>query len=98
MDSRLLIVNCHHHEFKCVPIGSFGLCDYLARHDIPARIFNAALYSRAEYVARLEECVLDYQPSHIGLIIHWKELLENALYLAFALKSRFPERVILCGG
>ena len=98
MAGKLLIVNGHHHEFKCIPIGSFGLCDYLGRRGGEARILNLALYPAEGYLARLEAEVRRFSPDLVGLVIHWKELLENALHVAFFLKAKFPRVRIVAGG
>ena len=43
--SRLLIINCPSEYFVNVPMGTFGICDYLSQKNIEARILNLALYN-----------------------------------------------------
>ncbi|MEW6162676.1 MAG: radical SAM protein, partial [Nitrospirota bacterium] len=45
MQSRLLIINCPSEYFVYIPMGTFGICDYLDRKKIQVRLLNLALYN-----------------------------------------------------
>jgi hypothetical protein len=55
MEPRLLIINGHSAYFAYVPMGTFGLCDYLGQKKIPARIVNPALYDKAQVSTVLDD-------------------------------------------
>ena len=95
---KILIVNGYDSEWLLIPMGTFGLCDYLHQHGIKAKIFNAALYDKSEYLQRLRKIIENYKPDYIGLILHWKELFENHILLSTTIKELFPDISIISGG
>lgn len=98
MHGKLLIVNSYHPNARYVPMGAFGICDYLALQGHQARIWNGALYTPMEQVRRLDAEVRRFQPDVIGLIMQWKEYTESAIRLADELKRSFPKTKIIAGG
>ena len=95
---KFLIVNGFHPELAYVPLGSFGLCDYLIRTGARVKIFNASLYPYDNHLDALESTIREFEPDHVGIVIHWKELLESALFLSFFIKKKFPGIRIVAGG
>ncbi len=98
MLGKLLIVNSYHPSARYVPMGAFGICDYLARQGHQAMIFNGALYPMEEQAPRLDAEIRRFKPTVIGLIMQWKEYTESALHLARQMKRRFPVIPIIAGG
>lgn len=45
MQSKLLIINCPSEYFVYIPMGTFGICDYLDQKKIQVRLLNLALYN-----------------------------------------------------
>jgi len=70
MQTRLLIINCPSSYFIHVPMGTFGLCDYLGRRNISSKILNLALYDNNAIVRNLDSQLVQFRPSHIALIFH----------------------------
>jgi len=95
---RFLIVNGYHDIWHYVPMGSFGICDYLETKGIRSRIFNAAIYKKNNYIGKLNEVIGKYRPTHIGLVLHWKELLENVIFLSDTIKKAHPQITLVAGG
>jgi hypothetical protein len=60
---RLLIVNCASPYFFYIPMGCFGLCDFLRQQGIEARIFSPSLYPETEARQRLHAALDDFQPT-----------------------------------
>ena len=98
MRSRLLIINCPSAYFVHLPMGSFGLSDYLNRQEIPVRILNLALYDRSQTASVLNHYLDQFQPTHVGLIFHWQEIAEGVLWAGEHVRSRMDEAKIICGG
>ena len=98
MRSRLLIINCPSAYFVHVPMGTFGLSDYLNRQEIPVRILNLALYDRSQTATVLNRYLDQFQPTHVGLIFHWQEIAEGVLWTGQHVKSRMDQVKIICGG
>jgi hypothetical protein len=94
---RLLIINCASPYFFYIPMGSFGLCDFLARQGIEARIFSPSLYAEAEVGARLVEVLEQEKPSHVGLVCHWQETA-HGLFDALALVRAWSREVVTLAG
>ena len=63
-------------------MGTFGVCDYLGRKNIPVKIINLSLYDNTDTEPILEEYLNQFQPTHIGLIFHWQETAEGALWVS----------------
>jgi len=81
-----------------VPIGTFGLCDYLRQKNIRVRLLNLSIYDTAEAERTLEYYVELFHPTHIGLIFHWQETAEGFLWTAEFMKSCFKHLKIISGG
>ena len=77
MQPRLLIINCPSAYFVHVPMGTFGLCDYLSQKKIPARMLNLALYDKTQMATVLNRYLKQFRPTHVGLTFHWQETKED---------------------
>jgi radical SAM superfamily enzyme YgiQ (UPF0313 family) len=98
MQPKLLIINCPNPYFAYVPMGTFGLCDYLNQREIQARILNLALYNEPQMATVLNHYLEQFQPSHVGLTFHWQETVEGVLWVAQHIKARMDEAKTICGG
>jgi hypothetical protein len=97
-EPKLLIINCHDPDLIQIPMGSFGICDYLRKKKIKAKILNLAIYSKEEYLKKLDYYLNSFKPTHVGLTLHWKELVMNVIQVGEHIKSRYKDIKILCGG
>jgi hypothetical protein len=52
--------------------GTFGLCDYLKKRVITAKILNLALYETERQFTVLAQQIDRFRPTHIGVILHWQ--------------------------
>jgi hypothetical protein len=98
MPPRLLIINCSSPYFFYIPMGTFGLCDYLDQRDLTATIFNPALYPAREMPAQLLATLNALQPTHVGLVLHWQETAHGLLTALDAVKLWNPAVITFCGG
>jgi hypothetical protein len=98
MQSRLLFINCPSEYFLYVPMGTFGICDYLSRKNIPVKILNLSLYDYREADTVLEDYLKLFQPTHIGLIFHWQETAEGVLWVGESIRSSYRHLKIITGG
>ena len=98
MRSRFLIINPPSEYFFYIPMGTFGLCDYLEQKGIPAKVLNLALYREADISKVLKQHIDAFQPTHIGLIFHWQDTAEGFLRTGEYIRSRHGSVKILCGG
>jgi hypothetical protein len=98
MKPKLLIINCPSEYFAYIPMGTFGLCDYLRGKGINARILNLALYSETETDKVLAHYLASFQPTHIGLIFHWQETAEGFLWAGERIRLRSENVKIIAGG
>ncbi len=98
MPPRLLIVNCASPYFFYIPMGSFGLCDFLAQRGVEARIFSPSLYPEAESGQRLREALERLRPTHVGLVCHWQETAHGLLAALATVRDWSDSVVTLCGG
>ncbi|MEW6419456.1 MAG: hypothetical protein AB1480_15305 [Nitrospirota bacterium] len=98
MQSRLLIINCPSEHFLHIPMGTFGLCDYLAQKNIDVKLLNLALYNIEEMDNILNKHIELFQPTHIGLIFHWQDTAEGVLWTGEYIKSHFDHIKLICGG
>jgi hypothetical protein len=98
MQSRLLFINCPSEHFLYVPMGTFGVCDYLNQKKIPVKILNLSLYDHREADSVLEDYLNLFQPTHIGLIFHWQETAEGVLWVGEYIQSRYRHLKIITGG
>lgn len=79
-------------------MGSFGLCDYLVKKNIPAKLLNLAVYRENERGDVLRHCLESFQPTHAGLILHWQETAEGFLRVGEQIKSFDKNIHIISGG
>ena len=98
MQSRFLIINPPSAYFFHIPMGTFGLCDYLNRRNIPVRILNLALYDENRMATVLNRYIEQFRPTHVGLTFHWQETAEGVLWVGQHLKSSMDRVKIICGG
>lgn len=98
MSPRLLIINASSPFFFYIPMGTFGLCDYLEKHDIPSRIFNPALYPDSVADTQLQEQLRIFAPTHVALVFHWQETADGLLDIASQLKQWKPDVPVIVGG
>jgi hypothetical protein len=95
---RLLIINCPNEYFKYIPMGSFGLCDYLSRRTIDAKLLNLAVYDENSVGEVLTHYLNVFQPTHVGLIFHWQETAEGFLWAGEQIRTHNKKLKILAGG
>lgn len=98
MQTRLLIINCPGANFLHIPMGTFGLCDFLNQRKIPAKILNLALYDETDMASIIDYHIEQFRPTHAGLILHWQETIEGVIRAAQHIKSRTDPARIICGG
>jgi len=98
MPPRLLIINCASPYFFYIPMGTFGLCDFLGQQGIVARIFNPALYNEEEMPQRLVAALDDLAPTHVGLVLHWQETAHGLIRALQLVKAWNPAVITLAGG
>jgi hypothetical protein len=98
MQSRLLIINCPSPYFGYIPIGTFGLCDYLNQRNMPVRIVNLSLYDESQMATLLDHHLEQFRPTHVGLTFHWQETAEGVFSVGQHVKSRMNQIKIVCGG
>ncbi len=96
--SRLLIINCASPYFFYIPMGAFGLCDYLGQRGVACRIFSPSLYPEAAMRERLLAVLHQVQPTHVGLVCHWQETAHGLLDALAVVREWSAEVVTLCGG
>jgi hypothetical protein len=95
---RLLIINCPSEYFKYIPMGSFGLCDYLSRRTIDAKLLNLAVYEEERAADVLTRYLKAFHPTHVGLIFHWQETSEGFLWAGEQIRAHDKKLKILAGG
>lgn len=98
MQSRVLIINCASEYFVHIPMGTFGLCDFIGRKDIPVRLLNLALYKNDEMGRTIDHYLNLFKPTHVGLVFHWQETAEGVLSAGEYIKSGHDGIKIICGG
>ena len=79
-------------------MGSFGLCDYLSRRNIDAKLLNLAVYEEERAGEALTRHLNAFQPSHVGLIFHWQETAEGFLWAGEQVRAHDKNLKILAGG
>jgi hypothetical protein len=79
-------------------MGTFGICDYLSRRNIPVKLLNLALYKEAETRRVLEHHLESFRPTHVGVIFHWQETAEGFLRVGEIVKSCNRDIRIISGG
>lgn len=98
MQSRLLIINCPSAYFSHIPMGTFGVCDYLNQKGIPARILNLALYNETQIATVLDHHLERFRPTHVGLTLQWQETAEGVIWAGQHIRSIADSVKIICGG
>ena len=98
MNSRLLIINCPSEYFVYIPMGTFGLCDYLSKKNLPVKLLNLALYRGEEREETLHAYLNKFQPTHVALILHWQETAEGFLHVGGQVKLFNKDIQIITGG
>ena len=94
---RLLIINCASPYFFYIPMGVFGLCDYLGQRGVACRIFSPSLYPEAGMGERLLAVLDEVRPTHVGLACHWQETA-HGLVEALAVVRAWSGEVVTIGG
>jgi hypothetical protein len=79
-------------------MGSLGLCDYLGRRTIEAKLLNLAVYEENSAGEVLTHYLKAFLPTHVGLIFHWQETVEGFLWAGEQIRSHDKTLKILAGG
>ena len=95
---KILMVNGLHYNCRYIPMWPFGLCDFLYQRGVKSKIFNASVYNKNDYLVNLKRTIRSYKPDYVGLIIHWKELIENIIFLSNEIKKTIPNILLVAGG
>lgn len=98
MRPKLLIINCPGEYFFHIPMGTFGICDYLSKKGIQVKLLNLALYKRKETDALLSHYMNLFQPTHVGIVFHWQETAEGVIDVAQYIKLNYNGVHVICGG
>ncbi|WP_028583360.1 hypothetical protein [Desulfogranum mediterraneum] len=98
MRPRLLIINAASPYFFYIPMGAFGVCDFLEQHQIASQLFNPALYPQPQVAERLLERLSAFQPSHVALLFHWQETVHGMEQALEIVRGWSRETVTLVGG
>jgi len=98
MRPKLLIINCPSEYFFHIPMGTFGICDYLSKKGIQVKLLNLALYNRKETDALLSHYMNLFQPTHVGIVFHWQETAEGVMDVAQYIKLKYDDVHVICGG
>ena len=98
MSARLLIINPASPFFFYIPMGTFGLCDYLESHGIASHIFNHALYDTQAADVSLTQTLLDFEPTHVAVIFHWQETAHGVQHILERLHLHSPQLPVIIGG
>lgn len=100
MSNKLLIINL----IKYFPMGTLGVCDYLSKNNVPTKLLNLPFFAPGRAVFTSEDYktitkyINEYKPTHLALILHWKE---NYLFFITAgeyIRKFHPTLKIICGG
>lgn len=94
----ILIVNPHSAEFFYLPVGTLAIADYLRSHDLEVAVLNLPSYGRDEAMRRLDKIMVDQRPKAVGLILHWKEVINGFTEAGSYLARSWPETPIWVGG
>ena len=98
MRPKFLIINCPSEYFFHIPMGTFGICDYLSKKGIQVKLLNLALYNRNETDALLSHYMNLFQPTHVGIVFHWQETAEGVMDVAQYIKLKYDGVHVICGG
>ncbi len=81
-----------------IPMGTFGICDYLDQKKIQVRLLNLALYDKTEIGKVLKRYMDVFRPTYVGLIFHWQDTAEGFLWAGEYIKSCDDKVKIISGG
>ena len=95
---RLIIVNCASPYFFAIPMGAFGLADYLEQRGVAVQLINPALYREDEANERLTQALETFQPTHAAFAFHWQETAHGLLGALATVRAWNPTVPTLCGG
>ena len=95
---RLAIVNCASPWFFAIPMGAFGLADYLEQRGVAVCLVNPALYREDEAGERLTAALEAFRPTHAAFAFHWQETAHGLLAALAAVRAWNPEIPTLAGG
>ncbi len=98
MKSKLLIINCPSEYFFHIPMGTFGICDYLCKRGVEVKLLNLAQYDKTEKEAFISLYVNRFQPTHVGIVFHWQETAEGVIAVGEYLKQHYDWVKVICGG
>lgn len=96
MDRMLFINPQNSFPHEAIPMGIFGMCDYLSLYGIETRIFHAGLYN--DYKKKLFKCIEEFKPKAISIPFHWKETLLSFVQISKLIKVNYPNISIITGG
>ncbi|HVU32411.1 MAG TPA: hypothetical protein VHE61_03185, partial [Opitutaceae bacterium] len=94
----LLIFNPPNPEFYYVPVGTFAICDWLRQRGYQSRIVNLCLPSCDPISRRIRGVLEQYEPRNVGLVLHWKETLNQVLGVGAIVDEFRPGLPIWAGG
>lgn len=97
-NKRILFINPPSEFFNHVPMGTIGLCNYLNSLNIKAKILNLSLYELDDIKLHLDYYIHKFNPTHIGLILHWQEAIKGFIWTGEYLKSNYKDITLICGG
>lgn len=95
---RLLIINCPSEYFINIPMGTFGVCDYLNQKNTQTKILNLSLYQTNEVKKIVKHHIEFFNPDYIALVLHWQEAVEGFVEIGQYIKSQFKDIGIISGG
>jgi hypothetical protein len=98
MEPKLLIINCPSEYFFHIPMGTFGICDYLSKRNVEVKLLNLAHYEKTEKDAFLTHYMDHFQPSHVGIVFQWQETAEGVMEVGEYLKMHYDRIQVICGG
>ena len=84
---RLVIVNCASPWFFAIPMGAFGLADYLEQRGVAVCLVNPALYREDEAGERLTAALEAFRPTHAAFAFHWQETAHGLLAALAAVRA-----------
>jgi hypothetical protein len=98
MRSKLLIINCPSEYFFHIPMGTFGICDYLSKRDVEVKLLNLAQYEKTEKDALLAQYMDLFQPTHVGIVFQWQETVEGVMEVGAYLNQHYDWIQVIYGG
>jgi len=98
MKNRILFINPPSDYFIHIPMGTFGLSDYLNRTGFKSMILNLSLYETNDLGKHLDQCINDFSPSYVGIMLHWQESIEGFIWTGEYIKKKYNDIKIVCGG